>query len=299
MADILIIEDDPVFGELLAMHLEDQGHQPCLAHSLAQAREQLGRGAPDAVLLDHQLPDGFGSELLKQVAGESGAPPVIMITEVSDNTLAIQAMGAGAYDFIRKPMDEVELDATLGNALRSHRLTRQVTAITESQDYRVDLDQIVGASPAILAVCKTIGAVATRNAPVLITGESGTGKEVVARAIHHHSGRRGLFLPVNCSALDAEAREQRPSPRCAWSAWIRWRRRTCGRSCPTSAGTRARPARSWASHGWRWSARSSSMGWPPDERTLAQSFCTVLGGSRVAPCAIHPDVRACHNSRWP
>jgi transcriptional regulator with GAF, ATPase, and Fis domain len=64
-----------------------------------------------------------------------------------------------------------------------------------------DVGQIVGTSPAILDVCKTIGAVATRHAPVLITGESGTGKEVVARAIHHHSGREGLFLPVNCSAL--------------------------------------------------------------------------------------------------
>ena len=201
MANILIIEDDPVFGELLFMHLEDQGHKPNLVRAAAEARERLARISPDAVLLDHQLPDGYGIDLLSEITGSPPAPPVIMITGVSDNTLAIKAMSQGAYDFIRKPMDEVELDTTLGNALRTHRLSRQVSAITESDDYRVDVNQIVGVSPEILEVCKTIGAVAARNAPVLITGESGTGKEVVARAIHHHSGRNGLFLAVNCSAL--------------------------------------------------------------------------------------------------
>jgi len=150
---------------------------------------------------DHQLPDGFGLDLLREVATDSGAPPVVMITGVSDNTLAIEAMAEGAFDFIRKPMDKVELDTTLSNALRNHRLTRQISAITDSDDYRVDVNQIVGSSPAILQVCKTIGAMAARDAPVLITGETGTGKEVIARAIHHHSGRKGLFLPLNCSAL--------------------------------------------------------------------------------------------------
>jgi transcriptional regulator with PAS, ATPase and Fis domain len=95
----------------------------------------------------------------------------------------------------------VELEATLTNALQSHRLSRQVAAITDTDDYKVDLGQIVGSSPGILQICKTIGSVAASNAPVLISGESGTGKEVVARAIHYHSGRTGLFLPINCSAL--------------------------------------------------------------------------------------------------
>jgi len=201
MSNILIIEDDEVFGELLVMHLEDAGHTPLIARTLDQGREIFEGNMPDAILLDQQLPDGFGLELLTEVISQPHAPPIIMITGVSDNTLAIDAMGQGAYDFIRKPLDKVELDATLTNALRNHRLSRQVSAITEFDDYRVRLDQIVGSSPAILAVCKMIGAVAARNAPVLITGESGTGKEVVSRAIHHHSGRPGLFLPINCSAL--------------------------------------------------------------------------------------------------
>jgi len=201
MAKILIIEDDEVFGELLLMHLEDRSHEPHIARSLEQGRQWLIGNAPDAILLDHQLPDGYGLDLLKEIAAQPPFPPVVMITGVSDNALAIDAMRVGAYDFIRKPMDEVELEATLTNALKHHRLSRQVSAVTDTEDYKVDLGQIVGNSPVILQICKTIGSVAASNAPVLITGESGTGKEVVARAIHHHSGRTGLFLPINCSAL--------------------------------------------------------------------------------------------------
>lgn len=201
MANILIIEDDEVFSELLVMHLEDRNHEPKTAHTLERARELLMENTPDAILLDQQLPDGFGIDILKEIAEHPPHPPVIMISGVTDNTLAIQAMGVGAHDFIRKPMDEVELDTTLTNALKSHRLSRQVSAITNAEDYQVDIDQIIGKGSSILKICKTIGSVASRNAPVLITGESGTGKEVVARALHHHSGRTGLFLPINCSAL--------------------------------------------------------------------------------------------------
>ena len=201
MANVLIIEDDKVFSELLVMHLEDNNHQPQVAHSMEQARDYLAQNTPEAILLDQQLPDGFGIDILKEITEHTPHPPVIMITGVSDNKLAIQAMGMGAHDFIRKPMDEVELDTTLNNALKSHRLSRQVSAIINTDEYQVDIGQIVGKSPQILEICKAIGSVASRSAPVLITGESGTGKEVVARALHHHSGRTGLFLPINCAAL--------------------------------------------------------------------------------------------------
>jgi DNA-binding NtrC family response regulator len=201
MANILIIEDNEAFSELLFMHLEDINHSPQAAYSIEQARQLLRENMPDAVLLDQQLPDGFGIDLLKEIVASPPYPPVIMITGVTDNMLAIQAMGLGAYDFIRKPMDEIELDITLSNALKSYRLSRQVSAITDTDDYKVDIGQIIGQSPAILDICKTIGSIASKNAPVLITGESGTGKEVVARALHYHSSRTGLFLPINCSAL--------------------------------------------------------------------------------------------------
>ncbi len=201
MAKILIIEDDEVFSELLVMYMEDRNHEPQTAHTLEQARERLAVSIPDAILLDQQLPDGFGIDILKEIVDQPLHPPVIMITGVSDNKIVIQTMGLGAHDFIRKPVDEIELDTTLTNALKSHRLSRQVSAITHAEDYQVDIGQIIGTSPSILEICKTLGSVASSNAPVLITGESGTGKEVVARALHHHSDRTGLFLPINCSAL--------------------------------------------------------------------------------------------------
>ncbi len=201
MAKLLVVEDDEVFSQLLSMHLEDLGHEPVAAPDLSGARRWLQKTTVDAVLLDQQLPDGYGMELLREIKAESDAPPVIMVTGVSDNALVIEAMKAGAYDFVRKPMDELELDTTLNNALRSHRLSRKVKAIRMSVDDSVDMNQIVGQSPGITRLLKTIGSVAASQASVLITGESGTGKEVAARAIHHHSERSGLFLAVNCSAI--------------------------------------------------------------------------------------------------
>ncbi|HID46705.1 MAG TPA: sigma-54-dependent Fis family transcriptional regulator [Chromatiaceae bacterium] len=201
MANILVVEDDEVFSQLLIMHIEDRGHTSRAAHTLAQARELLSVSTPDAVLLDQQLPDGYGMDLLREIKTDKDAPPVIMVTGVSDNALVIEAMKAGAYDFVRKPMDELELDTTLNNALHSHRLSRKVRAISKATDYEVEMNQIVGNSPGITHLLKTIGSVAASQASILITGESGTGKEVVARAIHHHSERSGLFLPVNCSTI--------------------------------------------------------------------------------------------------
>ncbi len=104
MANLLVVEDDEVFSQLLSMHLEDLGHTPLVARDLAQARKLLSEITPDLVLLDQQLPDGFGMDLLRKIKAEKDAPPVIMVTGVSDNTLVIEAMKVGAYDFVRKPM---------------------------------------------------------------------------------------------------------------------------------------------------------------------------------------------------
>jgi two-component system response regulator AtoC len=201
MANVLIIEDDEVFSELLVMFMEDNNHLPQTAFTLDQARQILERGMPDIVLLDQELPDGFGIGLLEEIVENSNHPPVIMITGVSDNKLIMQAMRVGAHDFIRKPLDEMTLGTTIENALKSHRLTRQISEIENADQYQVDIGQIIGNSPSIIEICKVVGTVALSNAPVLITGESGTGKEVVARALHHHSERHGQLLPVNCSAL--------------------------------------------------------------------------------------------------
>lgn len=201
MAKILIVEDDRSLAELLCMHLEDKGYEAAWAGTMEAGCRLFREDSFDAVLLDYQLPDGNGIEWLREFKHKDIQVPVIMITGISDTTVAIESIKLGAYDFIRKPMDETELDTTLGNALAAYRLSRKVETITASDRYQVSIDNIVGRSRAIIEVCKTIGKVAPTDATVLITGESGTGKEVVARAIHHHSARPGLFLPINCSAL--------------------------------------------------------------------------------------------------
>jgi len=207
MADILIVEDDPAFGEILMMHLEDLGHAVVWRQNLDAARRQLDQALPELILLDQQLPDGAGLDFLKQVKTLEPSLPVIMLTGVSDNGLVIEAMKAGAYDFVRKPIDELVFNSALNNALKHHRLSRKVAVLTGAEDYRVDVSQIVGISPAITDICKTIGSVAPSDASVLITGESGTGKEIVARAIHNHSDREGLFQAINCSAIVANLTE--------------------------------------------------------------------------------------------
>ena len=201
MANILVVEDNSAISELLSMQMEDLGHAAFVAPDLQSARSLFADAEIDAVLLDYQLPDGSGMDLLQEIKSSDPNLPIIMVTGVGDTALAIEAMKEGAYDFIRKPMDEVELKTTLGNALNTSRLSRKVATITSSDDYQVSVGSIIGQSHAVIQVCKTIGRVAESDTSVLITGECGTGKEVVAKALHHHSSRPGLFIPVNCSAI--------------------------------------------------------------------------------------------------
>ena len=200
MTSILIVEDDDTLREVLLMQVEDLNHQPHAVATVTAARKQLENDCPDLILLDHQLPDGTGLELLREINAQPCMPPVIMITGAQDTALAILAMKEGAYDFIRKPMDVVELSTAIGSALGGNRGGLRV-ADERSLPPSSNTPDLIGDSPSITTIAKAIGKVAATNATVLITGESGTGKEVVARAIHYHSGRDGEFIPINCSAI--------------------------------------------------------------------------------------------------
>jgi DNA-binding NtrC family response regulator len=198
---LLIVEDDAALNFSLETLFSELSYRVSSALTVADAWKLFASVAPDVVLLDQKLPDGTGVELLERLLEREPGLPVVIMTGAHDLELAIQAIQAGAYDFIYKPIQTKELSHVLNRALEHRRLARKVTALRTSVEKPGTLGEMIGQSRAMLEISKEIALVARSEARVLITGESGTGKELVARAIHSHSGREGPFLAVNCAAI--------------------------------------------------------------------------------------------------
>jgi two-component system nitrogen regulation response regulator GlnG len=164
------------------------------AEGLALVREH----DPDVVVLDIQLPDCSGLDLFGQIQSLAPKKPVLFITAHGTTQTAIEAMKRGAFDYLVKPLDLERLTQVIDRAFEAARLMR-VPAVLPAEDLS---DQIVGRSPVMQEMCKTIGRVAPQEVNVLIVGESGTGKELVARALYSHSRRADRrFLAINCAAI--------------------------------------------------------------------------------------------------
>jgi two-component system, NtrC family, response regulator AtoC len=201
MSRILVIDDEPKMTVLITASLVEAGHAVDTAGTGKEAMEKLSGPEYDLVVSDIRLPAPDGMEILKWLSAHRPETIVIMMTAFGEVKTAVEAMKAGADDYLIKPfpLDELLLQV---RRLLERRRTEQLKDLREKDFESLAYDEFIGASPAAAALMDLVGKVAATDTTVLIAGESGSGKELVARMVHHFSSRRDRpFIPVNCAAL--------------------------------------------------------------------------------------------------
>jgi two-component system response regulator PilR (NtrC family) len=201
----LIVDDEHDIRELLVLTLGRMGLRTDTAATVAMARAQLAQGAYDLCLTDMRLPDGSGLELIAEITAHHPDTPVAMITAFGNVEAAVDALKAGAFDFVSKPVDLAVLRGLVKHALELNQRRRDGLGKIRAD---AGLGRLGGDSPAMQTLRETVAKVARSQAPISISGESGVGKELVARTIHAEGSRaNGPFVPVNCGAIPAELME--------------------------------------------------------------------------------------------
>ncbi|WP_158047569.1 sigma-54-dependent transcriptional regulator [Skermanella pratensis] len=207
IAKVLLVEDTPSLARVYAEYLKKAAFTVETVETGAAALEALRETVPQVVLLDLQLPDMNGMEILKHVSGQQIPTAVVVITAHASVNLAVEAMRYGAYDFVVKPFTADRLLVTVRNAVERLRLAQIVDTFTDELG-RSRFHGFIGSSFPMQAVYRIIDSAAASRATVFITGESGTGKEVCAEAIHRQSPRRDKpFVAINCGAIPKELME--------------------------------------------------------------------------------------------
>ena len=198
---ILVADDEASLRRVLVGHLKRRGYTVDTAEDGAAALRRLESQSYDAVISDLRMPEIDGMELVRQATERWPDLPVIIITAHGAVDTAVEAMKAGAFDFVTKPFDTDELAGVVAKAVATHE-----RAATESRAHSVELAKgrfgLIGSSVPMQRVFDIVEKVADSPSTVLITGESGTGKELIAKALHEHSSRvEQPFIKVNCAAI--------------------------------------------------------------------------------------------------
>jgi DNA-binding NtrC family response regulator len=199
---ILIADDEKNMRWVLREALEPVGYDVAEASDGKEALSAIAEQEPDLLVLDHRMPAPDGMEVLRRLRGKGYRFPVIMLTAHGNVQTAVEAMKAGASEYVTKPFDLEELKLAIEKALRMGELSAEVERLREEIDRDWDIDGIVATDPKMLEVLDGIQRVAPTGATVMLYGESGTGKELVARALHRLSPRAAKpFVSVSAGAL--------------------------------------------------------------------------------------------------
>jgi len=202
MPHILVADDEEAIRALLKEFLEGEGFAVSEATNGQQVQAALTERATDLVLMDVRMPGKSGLEVLREAQEGPDSPPIIVMTAYGTANMAIEAIQLGAYDYIAKPFDLDHVLVTINNFFTRLELAQKVEVLQAQLGERDPKEQIVGSTPAMLDVFKTIGRVARSDVNVLIMGETGVGKESVAEMLHTSSMyARGPLVKVNCAAL--------------------------------------------------------------------------------------------------
>ncbi len=204
---LLLVEDTPALARTYQGFLMDEPYDVQHVETGRDALAALAKSPPDAVILDLKLPDMDGMEIMKVMTDRGLACPVIVITAHGSVNTAVEAIRAGATDFLVKPFNTERFKVTLRNSLEKQQLVSIVKTYREEID-RQEFQGFIGSSLPMQAAYRSIESAASSTATVFVTGESGTGKEVCATAVHALSKRsKGPLVPINCAAIPRDLME--------------------------------------------------------------------------------------------
>ena len=202
---ILVVDDETKMQRILCMALGKIGYRISTASNGREALAKIDQSVVDVVITDLKMPEMDGMQLLSQLRERGDDTPVIMVTAFGSVDSAVAAMKSGASDYLIRPFELESVELAVERALALRHVQQQNRYL--KCELERGKDALIGAGAAMQEVQQLIKQVSMSKASVLLIGETGTGKELAARAIHSASGRKGLFVPINCAAIPAEILE--------------------------------------------------------------------------------------------